>query len=138
MKNTLIGTVAGLVLGFLGGWYPEYGKRTAAEEQAASAQRMYEQTEHARRLSVFANRAAQLNDELSRNNFATATEQASQLFTDLRTFAGTEQAEPVRKAIEDALAPRDAIIAGLATMDPAAVAGVHELFLKLQELAQQH
>jgi len=133
MKNQLI-VGAGLTLaGFLLGFLPQYSRLSDARSDAASLTGQLTAEKKGRRIADFRNSAAHLYFEIESRNFASASEQASKFFTDLRQF--TNQAEePIRGRLENVLQGRDAIIAAIAKADPNAANLIRQVFQQLQQV----
>ncbi len=133
MKNQLILGACLAVTGFFLGFLPQYFRLNDARSDAASLTGQLTAEKKVRRIADFRNRAAQLYLEVENRNFASAGEQASKLFTDLRQF--TNQAEePIRGQLENVLQGRDAIIAAIAKADANAATLIRQVFQQLQQV----
>lgn len=134
MKNKLIGSVILLAVGFLGGWYPEHAKRVQAEDDAAAARKQVQATGESLALYTFRNRAALLQRQAESNDYATAGQEATRFFTDLRAHTSSLPPGGMRDGLEQVMNRRDTIIAGLAKADPAVKAELGSVFMDLQKI----
>ena len=134
MKNKMIGGLVLLLLGFLGGFVPQYSRVSKTTQENQDLRRQLDAAKKAAAINNFRNRAALLYTEAEKNNFSVASESASKFFTDLRAFASQSPDAPLKQNLEDILSVRDAIIGGLAKADPVATAQIRELFLKMQNI----
>lgn len=134
MKVKLIIGLGLVLVAFLVGWYPEYSKRVEAEKALASTQDRLKETEQSLALFSFRNRAALLMRQADSNDYATAGQEATRFFTDLRAHANKLPPGPAQQGFESILSRRDSIIAGLAKADPAVKAELNDLFMEMQKI----
>jgi len=128
MKNTLLTYLGVGLLSFLGGWYPQYAKRSQAESELSATSIKLQETSQSLELSQFRNRAGMLWDQVERADYGAAGEVSSKLFTELRTFANSLPPGDLRQGLERSLGNRDAITASLAKADSSAKGLVRDLF----------
>ena len=134
MKNKLILSVVVFLAGFLIGFVPERIKASRATNMNQDLRHQLDSANKAETVNSFRNRAALLYIETQKNNFSSASQQASALFTDLRQYQSATADASLKQNLEDLLQARDAIIAGLAKADPTVTAQIQKLFLKMQEI----
>ena len=134
MKKTVIVGFGLLLLGFLGGFFPQYSRVSKTMQENQELRQQLVATQRSEAVNVFRNRAALLYTEVEMSNFSVASESASKFFTDLRAFANQSAEASFKQNLEDILSARDSIIGGLAKADPAVAAQIRELFLKMQNI----
>lgn len=127
----IIGGLVLAVLGFLAGFVPQYNRASGLDTKNSELTKSLGDERQARSLSDFRNRSARLYFELSKSNFDTAGEQASQFFTDLRQFTN-QTSEPMRQRLEKVLSSRDTVVARIAKADPASASLLQSIFSELQ------
>lgn len=138
--------VVGLALGSLaGGWYEG---RSSSEQMAALAD-----AEEARAASTEADlsrlkarvewlqihlRLGRIALEADRQDYGIAGERAARFFDDVALMSQSPNLDPGRRAaLDDVLAARDELIAGLATAQPSAAQRLKELYLQLFDATDQ-
>lgn len=141
--KTIIGAVClivGVVLGcFSGAWLERrnHEERTAAavEQEAARAGRLEAELGRLHeRMDVIQIhlRLGRIAMEADRQDYGAAGERATHFFDDLARMAQeTQEGDPERAALQQVLAARDDLIAGLATAQPAATQRLKKLYLEL-------
>ncbi|MEO8025256.1 MAG: hypothetical protein ABI823_02220 [Bryobacteraceae bacterium] len=134
MKTNLIVGAVLFVVGFLGGFVPQYSKASKADGEVQDLKQQLDASRRASAIHSFQNRMGLLYVEAARSNFSVASERASKDFTDLRSFENQTSDANLKSALEDILNSRDAVIAGLAKADPAVAASIQGLYLKMQAL----
>jgi hypothetical protein len=134
MKRTVIVGLSLFLLGFLGGFVPQYSRVSKTMQENQELRRQLVATQRSEAVNVFRNRAALLYMEVEKSNFSVASESASKFFTDLRAFTNQSADVSLKQNLEDILSVRDSIIGGLAKPDPAVTAQIRELFLKMQNI----
>jgi len=138
-----VSLIAGVVLGsFLGAWYQRRGTderiATAVGEESARAGRLEAEVN---RLQVRADlaemhlRLGRVAMEADRQDYGTAGERATHFFDEVARLAKeTKLDDKERAALENVLAARDELIAGLATAQPEAAERLKQLYLELFDL----
>lgn len=139
MKKLILWLVL-LVIGFLGGFIPQFLKVQRLGDDLAGAKQQLNACQAA---SLAVNQLAQLRDaatmmyfEASRKNYGNASDYANRFFTLAQQSASQTTDPSVKAALEDALKSRDAIIAELAKGDPAVIADLQPLVIKVQQGTQ--
>ena len=128
----LVGIILAAVI-FLAGWYPQYQRRSACEEMTASIEKKLADTGQSLALARLRSRTALLWERSERNDYGAAGTQASEYFTDLRSFTNSLPAGDLRQALETLLGHRDSITAGLAKADSVVKQEIRMLFLNFPE-----
>jgi hypothetical protein len=133
MKYKIIGGLTLVLVGFIVGYVPQNTQLSGARSQVADLTQQLSAEKQARALADFRNSAALLYNEVAKNNFSNAGEQSTKFFTGLRAYTDQSQ-PPLRQRLEEVLASRDPITAGIAKADPATAALVQAMFLQMQGL----
>jgi hypothetical protein len=123
MTNKVIGVAIALVAVFLVGFVPQYVKANRLDSELRQTREAYA--------------GADLRDliglaylQSNQKNFGLAAETSAGFFNRAREVANQTKDATRRKAVEDLLAPRDRITAGLAKGDAAVIEDLQNLFLK--------
>jgi hypothetical protein len=133
MKNNLILWSVLLVLGFLGGFVPQFMKAGRLETDLRTAERKLGVCEQSARFSQFRDLAAVMYLETARKNYGVAAEAAGRFFQGLRQCAGHIADPELSKRLEEVLNSRDSITAGLAKADPGVLSEMESLLLQTQQ-----
>lgn len=129
MRNKLLILLLAVLIAFGLGFFPQYFQRRSLESQLAACR---EQSE----LAGIRDQAGWIYLETSRKNFGLAAGHAGRLFDRVRELS-PRIAHPGRHAaLEEILARRDAVTAGLAKADPGVANEVQLLYQKAMETAQ--
>jgi hypothetical protein len=142
-KKTLgITALVCLFIGAVLGFVPEYIAKSQLEEknfdltvQGEARQKALHHTEDQLTLNQFAVQAAVISGDANSNNYSDASQHASKLFTDLRTYEDSTNDSAAKQTLADVLAMRDSVISGLAKADPSVRAELGQIFGKLQTLS---
>ena len=130
MKKTVIVGFSLLLLGFLGGFVPQYSRVSKTMQENQGLRQQLVATQRSEAVNIFRNRAALLYTEVEKSNFSVASESASKFFTDLRAFTNQSADASLKRNLEDILSVRDSIIGALAKADPAVTASDKRAFSK--------
>lgn len=130
MTKFIVGLIL-VVAAFLGGYVPEHMSVNKANSQITTLQQQLAEQKQARTLADFRNETAVLYTEVAKNNYSTASDHATKLFTGLQAFADQAPA-PLKQKLEQVLQSRDAIVAAIAKADPSSAGLVQSMFLGLQ------
>lgn len=122
--------IAGLVIGFV----PERTSLNKAKQDSQNAQRQLAVVQKQEDISNFTVRAAMLSTTAQLRNYSTASTEASAFFTDLSQYTNSLADGDLKQQLEEALASRDQIIAGLAKADPSVADQIQNLFLMMQRI----
>jgi hypothetical protein len=144
-KKTLgITALVCLLVGAILGFVPEYNSKSHLEEknfaltdQGEARQKTLRHTENELTLNEFALQAAVLSGDANSNNYSDASQNASKLFTALRTYEDSTNDSAAKQTLSDVLAMRDSVIAGLAKADPGVRAELGQIFSKLRTLSTE-
>lgn len=126
--------VAVLLLGgaFLVGYVPERRLRIAAEERARSSQSQLAAAEARVRLGELLGQLLTVKEVTMRQNYGQAQELSSSFFDRVRAEAAETRESTFRDALNEILARRDAVTAGLTKADPAVVETLDTIALGLR------
>ncbi len=124
--------VVGIVLGAFAGTWVERRRgdermSVAVAEESARASQLQKSAAMAQ-LHLRLGRLAMLAD---RQDYGRASEEAATFFDDAAQMARETNREEMRAALQQVLAARDEVTAGLATAQPAAAQRLRQLFLAL-------
>ena len=130
MNNRIVGIAVALVVVFLAGFVPQYVRANRLDSELA--------------LSRSAYAGAELRDlaglaflQASQKNFGLAAETCGQFFNRVRDAATQAPNAGRRKGLEDLLAPRDHIVAGLAKGDPVVIGELQNLFIQTRAATRE-
>jgi len=138
-----VSLIAGVVLGLLlGVWYEGRGNderiAVAVGEESARAGRLEAEVSRLQVRTDLAEmhlRLGRIAMEADRQDYGTAGERATHFFDEVARLAKeTEQDDQERAALENVLAARDELIAGLATAQPEAAERLKQLYLELFDM----
>lgn len=139
-----LGALGGLLIGFVLGFVPEHtanGNLNHEVEQRkeanASVKSSLDRTEGNLDLNLFTVRAAQLYFDAEKNNYSSASTEASSLFTDVRSYVDRSANQSVKDQLKQVLGTRDFTIAALAKADPAVKQQLQSIFEKLHSIDSQ-
>jgi hypothetical protein len=133
MKKIIIVFVL-LVAAFAVGFVPQYLKASQLWQEAQGLQDELQKCQFDKKVSDLKVEFGFVYLEVMRNNYGVAAAGSAKWFTELRDFANQTSDAQLKSQIEDALASRDRITAGLATADPAVRTEIQDLLLKLKPL----
>lgn len=122
-RTAVIG--ASILAAFLLGFLIQFGAARQAESGRHSAEAEAARLRQQLTLAEVRDLAALLLFEVAQRNFGTASQHSTALFDRLQSLAGAGAAEP---RLNEALAARDRVTAGLAAADPAVQAEVQRVF----------
>jgi hypothetical protein len=132
VRNRLIGWLVLLLVGFLGGFIPQYLKMRRARSETTSVRQQLSSCELAIRLSELRDTASLTYLEATKKNYGIAGQYAARLFNESNQLAGHITDVALRKSIDELLQSRDAITAGLAKGDPSIVPELQTLLTKAE------
>jgi hypothetical protein len=130
---TIIAAVLTVVVTYLAGYLPQRSQRVAAEERAGELDTRLAAAEVRVRVGELLGRTLAVKEAAMRNDFGRAGELASPLFDAVRDQAGATPDEGLRAGLTDILARRDAVTSALARAEPASVAAVHLIEIRLRD-----
>ena len=135
MRNKLILWVVLFVAGLLVGFMPQYSKAKAPHRELSKGTQELASSRVKLQLCHLQDLAAMTYLEATRQNYGSAAEQSSRFFKEAQEFANQTTEASLKTAFEGVLSARDTITAGLAKGNPAVVADLQALLLKMHELA---
>lgn len=144
--NLVVGVlclIIGVVLGAFSGTWTERRRideriATAVEAESVRAGRLEAEVSQLQKrldLGELHLRLVHLAMEADRQDYGTAGEQAATFFDDAARMEEQTGNEEVHAALEQVLAARDDVTAGLATADPATTQRLKQLYLDFLDLA---
>ncbi|CAN5707521.1 hypothetical protein BH10ACI4_BH10ACI4_23110 [soil metagenome] len=144
LKTMSLTAIGCLVIGFFGGFIPEYIAKSHVETkvmeltgQGEAMQSTLRDKGRQLQLNEFALQAAVVSADATASNYADASASASALFTGLRQYVDRVGKDESTEQIQEVLKMRDATIAGLAKADPSTRQTIAEIFEKLKTLSTQ-
>jgi hypothetical protein len=123
-RNLVIAGIVAVALAYLVGFVPQY-------RRASQLQIELETLERDARLSRARDLASLTYLEVTKKNFGTAAQSATELFNSLREAMGQTQDAGLRTELEAIGSQRDAVVAGLAKADPAVEPIVRDILERL-------
>ena len=138
MKRFLL--VAILILlgaAFVAGYWPEHEKLIAAQDNAAQVQQQLATTQAVARICKLENELLQLMGQTENQNYGEARNLSKTFFDDLRQEADRDQNASYKQDLENILAGRDAVTAGLARADASTAATLRQYLTQMQQLLQK-
>ena len=136
MRTKLVIGLILLLVGFLGGFIPQYRKARETAEQLSTQSRELLSCRQSQQLSNLRDSAAMAYLEATEKNYGIATEYSKQLFDQAQKTVGQTDDPAVRKLLGDVLAARDPIMADLANGDAAVVSKLQPLVTNLEQSAK--
>ena len=125
-----------LLVGFLGGFIPQYRKARDTAEQLSTQARELSTCRLSQQLSNVRDSAAMAYLQATQKNYGIATEYSKRLFDEAQKTASSTDDPGVRKLLGDVLAVRDPIMADLANGDAAVVSKLQPLLTNLEQNAK--
>lgn len=135
MRNKLILWVVLFVAGLLVGFIPQYSKVKALRQKLSTDTQELASSRVNLQLCHLQDLAAMTYLDATRQNCGSAAEQSSRFFKETQEFANQTTEANLKRALEGVLSARDTITAELAKGNPAVVADLQALLLKMHELA---
>lgn len=131
LKSAGIVGVVALLVGYLGGFLPERGRRMSAETQVASHQaevasirQELTSAEGRLRVGVLLGRALMVKDLAAGSDYGRAQQVSSEFFDAVRVESTATEDAARRAVLMSVLARRDAVTAALAKAEPAVVSAL--------------
>jgi hypothetical protein len=137
MRRKLTSSLILLVIGFLGGFIPQYLKAREASQQLSSQIKELADCRLTQQLSQLRDSAAMAYLEATQKNYGIAAEYSKQLFDQAQRIASQTDDPGVRKLLGDVLAARDPITADLANGDAGVVSKLQPLLANLEQNAKR-
>jgi hypothetical protein len=132
MKNRLIPWLALLLVGFLVGFVPQYNKMRRLGSELESVKQQLSSCQLGSRLSQLRDTAALIYLEATRKNYGLAGEHSARFFDEAHQLAEQTSEGTLRTSLQELLASRDVITAGLAKGDPAVVPELQTLLARAE------
>ncbi len=126
-----------LAVAYIGGYWPEHQKLRAAEQAAAEAQQETVRAQAIARLCKLENDLLALIGQTENQNYGEARDLSRVFFDNLRKEIDRDQNASYKQDLENMLATRDAVTAGLAQADAATAAALRQNLAQLQQLLQK-
>jgi hypothetical protein len=125
-----------LLVGFLGGFIPQYRKGRDTAEQLSTQGRELSTCRLSQQLSNVRDSAAMAYLQATQKNYGIATEYSKRLFDEAQKTASSTDDPGVRKLLGDVLAAREPIMADLANGDAAVISKLQPLLANLEQNAK--
>jgi hypothetical protein len=136
MKRKLIFWLILFLVVLLLGFVPQYQKARGLSQQLDAAKSELASCHSDVRLSQVLDLASMTYLETNRKNYGIASGYASRLFDLAQQLSGETSAPSVKAGLNEMLASRDAVTAGLAAGDAASLAQIEKLLLKAHDLVK--
>jgi hypothetical protein len=117
---------------FLAGWYPQHQETSRLAQALASASQQMKLKE-----AGVKDLGAMLYLEVSRQNYAEASSIATRFFDGVRDLSTQTQDTAMQARLNDILAKRDMITAGLARATPSVAADLQAIMLQLYGISEK-
>jgi hypothetical protein len=125
-----------LLIGFLGGFIPQYMKAREINQQLATQTKELASCQLRQQLSQLRDSAAMAYLQALQKNYGIAAQYSKQLFDQAQTISSQTDDPAVRKLLGDVMAARDPITADLANGDPSVVSKLQPLLANLEQNAK--
>ena len=138
MKKVLA-IVALVLLGaaYLGGYWPQHRQLLSAQQSAVQAQQQLASVQAVARICRLENDLLALIGQTENQNYGNARGLSNSFFDELRREANRDQNAPYKADLENILAQRDAITAGLARADASTAATLRQILVQMQQLMEK-
>jgi len=137
MRTKLTVSLILLVIGFLGGFIPQYLKARETSEQLSTQSRELSTCRLSQHLSNLRDSAAMAYLQATQKNYGIAAEYTRQLFEQAQQTAGQTDDPAVQKLLGEVMAARDPIMADLANGDAAVVSKLQPVLTSLEQNAKR-
>jgi len=125
-----------LIGGFLAGFIPEYLKNRDLRAQLESPQKTIDTLKMQNQFGDLRDEASIVLLEMSRQNYGLARDHINEYYNRLKDLTDLVQDPNLKKALQDLSATHDAIVANLATANPASINAWQPIVLKTFEVTK--
>jgi hypothetical protein len=122
---------------FLAGWYPQHQETSRLAQALAQAQDTSASQQMKLKEAGVKDLGAMLYLEVSRQNYAEASSIATRFFDGVRDLSTQTQDTAMQARLNDILAKRDMITAGLARATPSVAADLQAIMLQLYGISEK-
>ena len=125
-----------LIGGFLAGYIPEYLKNRDLRAQLETPQKTIDTLKMQNQFGDLRDEASMALLEMSRQNYGLARDHINEYYARLKDLTDMVQDPNLKKALQDLSATHDAIIANLATANPASITAWQPIVMKTFEVTK--
>jgi hypothetical protein len=123
-----------LAAAYVGGYWPQHQQLRAAQQSAAQAHQQLSSVQAVARLCRLENDLLALVGQTENQNYGNARGLSNSFFDDMRREADRDPNAPYKSELENILAQRDPITAGLAKADPATAGMLRQILGQMEQL----
>ena len=138
LRTKLIAAAAVLVVVFLVGFVPQYGRTRALRNEVDSGQEHIASMQRKLKFAELRDLMGLVYLEMNQKNYGVARQHSTQFFTQARELAGNTSDPSMTALLQEILQHRDHITAGLAEGQPAIRTNIEEILRKLHENTRQY
>lgn len=133
MKKLIVLVVL-LIAAFAAGYVPQYLKASQLSNDAQGLRDQLGACRSEKQLSDLKVEMGVMYVDAARNNFGIAGDESTKFFTELREVVSQTVDAGRKSKLDEILAARDRITAGLAKADPGITSEIRDLFLAFQKI----